>query len=85
MVSANYVKNENLIKLKELSDKLCSVDYKENIKEEMCYKEVVGEISDVIEDSEEILFEEQNSDNKLKCYETMCSRLKLIVNKFKIR
>lgn len=85
MVSTNYVKNENLIKLRELSDKLCSIDYNKVTSEEIKYKDVVGEISEVIEDSEETLFEVKDNDNKLKCYETMCYKLKLIVNKFKLR
>lgn len=79
MVSANHVKNENLIKLKELSDIICKTETDKGN-----YKEAVGEIADVIEHSEDMIEDAQNTDNKIKCYESMFSKLKLILNNFKI-
>jgi hypothetical protein len=79
MVSANHVKNENLIKLRELSDKICSVEANTTD-----YKEAVCEMADVIEHSEDMIEDANNTDNKIKCYESMFSKLKLILNNFKI-
>jgi Mg2+ and Co2+ transporter CorA len=79
MVSTYRDKNENLIKLKELSDKICKVEADTDN-----YKDVVEEIADVIENSEDIIVDERDRDNKLKCYESMFSKLKLIINNFKI-
>jgi hypothetical protein len=72
-------KNENLIKLKELSDKICDAQANKTN-----YKEAVDEMVDVIEHSEDIIEDEKNADNKIKCYESMFSKLKLILNNFKI-
>ena len=83
MVSTTYAKSENLIKLKELSDKLCSVDNEET-NDNVQYKDAVNEIANIVDYSEDVIFDENNPDNKLKCYEIMCSKLKIILNKFKI-
>lgn len=82
MVSSGHYKNENLIKLKELSDKICSSDFSQD-DEESDYKEVVGEIVNIIENSNDIIEEQENDDKKLKCYEAMCGELKKILTKIK--
>lgn len=73
------VKNENLIKLKELSDKICSVQASKTN-----YKGAVDEMVGIIENSEDMIIDEENAGDKIKCYESMFSKLKLILNNFKI-
>lgn len=80
MVSTTYAKSENLIKLKELSDKLCNVNSEDDVQ----YKDAVNEIANIVEVSEDVIVDEDNTNDKLKCYEIMCSKLKIILNKFKI-
>jgi alpha-N-acetylglucosamine transferase len=80
MVSTTYGKSENLIKLKELSDKLCNVNSEDDVQ----YKDAVNEIANIVEVSEDVIVDEDNANDKLKCYEIMCSKLKIILNKFKI-
>jgi hypothetical protein len=79
MFSEGSIKNENLIKLRELSDKICGAQASKTN-----YKGAVDEMVDVIEHSEDMIEDEENTDNKIKCYESMFHKLKLILNNFKI-
>ena len=83
MVHQSYSKSENLIKLKELSDKLCEPSF-QTVESDDNYKKVFGEISNVIENSEDLVDDVTTTDEKIKCYESMCSKLKGIVNKINL-
>lgn len=83
MVHQSYTKSENLIKLKELSDKLCESSF-QTVESDDNYKKVFGEISNVIENSEDLVDDVTTTDEKIKCYESMCSKLKGIVNKINL-
>jgi hypothetical protein len=73
--------NENISKLRELTEKLCNNEF-EN--EAIDYKEIVNEVKDIIATENENVHDEKNQANKVKCYENMCSKIKIIFNKFKI-
>jgi hypothetical protein len=81
MVSSNHYKNENLIKLKELSDKICETELSSG--EDNSYKEVVDEITKLVENSDDEIQVHKTKDHKLKCYEGMCLELKKILTKIK--
>ena len=83
MVSAVY--NENLLKLRELSDKICESELKTPINDSNEYKEVVHEITDLVQNVGNTIGVEKNKATKLKCYENMCEELKKILHKIKIK
>jgi acetoin utilization deacetylase AcuC-like enzyme len=71
------VTNENLVKLRELSDELCSV-HKDD------YLAVVKKLKKIIDDGKEEIDLTNNSISKIKCYETMCASITNILNTVKI-
>ncbi len=77
MVS-NVVTNDNILKLRELADKLCG---DQNPKTP--HKQVLDEIRFVLESESENLAKERSRDWKLKCYENMSNRIKIILDKLK--
>jgi hypothetical protein len=80
MFPTNKVVNENLTKLKELSERICSFELNKN--DDSC-KIVLGEIIDIIENSQTVLLNENDKESKLLCYESMCFKLKSILKKIK--
>jgi uncharacterized protein with von Willebrand factor type A (vWA) domain len=79
-MEAVSIANNNLAKLKELSDKLCKIS--EAREEENKYKEFFNEIKKI--------FENQNintceQDLKNKFYEDMCSKIKIMIKNFKLK
>lgn len=85
MVSASFHPNENLLKLRELSDKLCAYynDDNNDVSTNDDYKEIILEISNLVENSGNTINQEKKKDDKLKCYESMCFELKNILKKIK--
>jgi|688.fasta_scaffold988297_2 hypothetical protein len=68
----NNVPNENILKLRELTDKLCTMP-----------DETVGtmrEIKSVIKENEEILKVTKSDRKKIKCYEVLFDKIKSILN-----
>lgn len=78
----NKVINDNLKKLKELSDKLCDYDTKD-IMEPEDLKNTLLRIKQVVESEEENL-KSVDKDKRLKGYERMCFKLNIILNKLKL-
>jgi hypothetical protein len=72
--------NTNILKLKELSDRICQYEKTEHDEEEK-YKNVINEIKKVLETENPSL----NTDKeiRLKCYEKICSKIQIILNRFK--
>jgi hypothetical protein len=64
---ANVTKN-NLDRLKELSDELCGLPKDE-------YKVVVKKLKTIVEDGKKDIEHASTSQNKIKCYETMCASI----------
>jgi len=69
--------NENIIKLRELSNILCTI-IDDKTSEKMIY-----EIKNIVEVENEHVNQLDNKDAKIMCYENMCTKLKIILNKFK--
>ena len=68
----NNVPNENILKLRELTDKLCTMP-----------DETVGtmrEIKSIIKENEEILKVTKSDRKKIKCYEVLFDKIKSILN-----
>ena len=71
--------SENILKLRELNHKLTTESYKS----EECAK-IVDEIKEIIELSKLEIDESESTSSKVKCYESMCSKIILILNQIKI-
>lgn len=71
--------NDNIIKLRALSDKLCKHDFDENLNEKN-YKIIIDEIKNIIDGNDISNLNEA----KNKTYETTCNKIKIILKKFKI-
>ena len=72
------VPNENILKLRELTDKICKTSPDEND-----YKLVVNELKKVIKEGKEEIDKSINDETKVNCYETMCMAVINIINKIK--
>jgi len=70
--------NENITKLKLLSDKLCKCDFENG---SVNYKQIIDEIINII--AIEDVASAMDESNKVKCYENMCSKIKIILKNFK--
>jgi hypothetical protein len=75
------VPNENIKKLKELSDKLCDFSNSSN---ENSSINIISEIKNIVEIENKNISSNNNKDEKIICYENMCSKIKIILNRFKI-
>jgi hypothetical protein len=82
MVSKSQ-KNENLKKLKLLADELCQHDFSKEFSDER-YKSIVTEIKAIIDSGDDNVLNQKSKYEKLKCYETMYSKIKIILSKIKI-
>ena len=65
--------SENILKLRELTDKLCAIS-DEDITEK------IYEIKSVIKENEEELKVLKGDKNKVKCYESLFNKIKNILN-----
>lgn len=74
------VSNENITKLRELTDKIC----KGEVSDDNLFVEIIKEIKAVIDEQEKDLLSMQSNVKKIKCYENMCSKIKIILEKFKL-
>jgi len=67
--------SENILKLRELSAKLCEINNIDN------YKDVIVEIKNVVENSKIEMERNKTSKEKVKCYENMCTNITNILQK----
>jgi hypothetical protein len=74
--------NPNLIKLKELSDKLCLDSFEEEV-DDNNNKIIASEINKIIESEAFEINNQKDNAEKLKCYEKMFQNLKIMVSQFK--
>ena len=72
------VPSENILKLRELNQRLTSET--EHPDE---YKKIVNELKEIVECGKQEIIETTTSTNKIKCYENMCSKITMILNKLK--
>jgi len=68
----NGIKNQNIIKLKELSDRL-SMDSE--------YRNVVIELKSIVDKGKIEVESITNDETKIKCYETMCKTITNVLTK----
>lgn len=85
MVSSKVIKNEkdvneNILKLRKLADKLCQHDNEEE-QQEKSYRTVIKEIKNIVESEYDNVI---NGEDKLRCYEKMCNKIRFLLNKFKL-
>ena len=62
----NSVPSENMIKLKELSDKLCKTNDND-------YKIIVKKLKTIVDNGKSEIENAENAQSKIKCYESMCT------------
>lgn len=74
------VSNENIMKLRELTDKIC----KSEVNDDNLFVKIIKEIKTVVDEEERNLSSIQSNVKKVKCYENMCSKIKIILEKFKL-
>jgi hypothetical protein len=66
------IPSENIIKLRKLTEQICSVENDEF---------VIEQIKDIIDRGTELIMSSKTEKTKLKYYEKMFSEIKLIINK----
>jgi predicted RNA-binding protein len=69
--------SENIIRLRELSEKLYAVDIQDD------YKEMMTEIKNIVETSKEEISVNSTPKAKVKCYEKMCTTITNLLLKIK--
>ena len=73
------VPSENILKLRELTDKICSRE-----DSEVEYKKVVKQLKNIVDKGVVEIENSQTPKSKMKCYENMCATIKTILNSIKI-
>jgi len=73
------VPSENILKLRELNQMLTSET--EHPDE---YKKIVNELKEIVECGKQEIIDTTTSTKKIKCYENMCSKITMILNKIKV-
>jgi len=71
---ANTVISENILKLRELTEKMNIISNKDE------YENVLKSIRSVIEEDEQEISNLISTQSKIKCYEKMCTKLNKILN-----
>jgi hypothetical protein len=74
--------NTNLVKLKELSDKLCLNSFEEKTDDDN-NKIIASEINKIIDLEASEIDNQKDINKKVKCYEKMFHDLKIMVSQFK--
>jgi len=74
----NNVPSENILKLIELTDKLCIHD------DDRDYKLILIKMKEIIENGKTDVLKSRTTKNKIKCYETMCGAITNVLNNIKI-
>ena len=72
------VPSENILKLRELTEQICT---RENHNE---YKEIVLQLIDILDDGKEDIANSKSVKTKVKCYESMCMTITKILSNIKI-
>ncbi len=70
----NNVPSENILKLIELTDKLCIDDD----------REIIVKMKEIIKNGKNEVLKARTTKNKIKCYETMCVSITNVLNNIQI-
>lgn len=76
----NKVVNENILKLRELTDKMCQYDMIDSAEED--YKQTLKDIKKIFDT--ELPSQARNKDMKLQSYERIYSKIQIILSNFKL-
>lgn len=74
----NSAPNENILRLRELTDKMCSLTHEND------YIEVIRKLKEIVDDGKEKISVSSSAQSKVKCYESMCSTIITILNKIQV-
>jgi len=74
----NSVPSENILRLRELTERLTTT-------KEDDYKVIVKQLKDIVDEGKSILEESDCTESKIKCYETMCSRITILLTNVKFK
>ena len=72
------VPSENILKLRELTEQICSHE-----NSEVEYKKVIKKIKSIVEQGVVKIEKSTTPKTKMKCYENMCATIKTILNSIK--
>lgn len=64
----NSVPSDNMVKLKELSEKLCKTNNDD-------YKVIVKKLKTIVDNGKAEIDNADNAQSKIKCYESMCTTI----------
>lgn len=70
------VPNENILKLRELSEKMCDTKDDE-------YKVIVKQLKAIVDGGKSQIENSKTSQSKIKCYENMCTTITNLLSKVK--
>ena len=71
------VPNENILKLRELTDEICDSSLDDN------YKIVLKKLKTIVQEGKNEINRTISSQSRIKCYEKMCSNITLVLNEIK--
>jgi len=70
--------NENILKLRELTEKMCEVSIEKD------YENIFNKVKMIVEGGSEEIKVLSNAQSKIKCYENMCAKIIMILNTIKL-
>jgi hypothetical protein len=73
----NSVPSENIVKLRELTDKINKNETKDE------YKVIVKKLKSIVEDGNSELEKTNSTQSKIKCYENMCKTIATLLTSVK--
>lgn len=72
------VPSDNILKLRELTDKICNRETNDE------YKEIVLKLKEIVDEGKDEIANSKTIKTRVKCYETMCITITKILNDIKI-
>jgi len=73
----NTTPSDNILELRRLSEKLCETNHKND------YKEIIVEVTKMVESGKAEVTQEKTPKEKVKCYEKMCANITKLLQKLK--
>jgi hypothetical protein len=71
-MTTKSAESENMVKLKELTNKISSSTNRK-------YSTIVKELKNIVDEGKKEIEKNVNPQSKMKCYETMCSKITSIL------
>jgi gamma-glutamyl:cysteine ligase YbdK (ATP-grasp superfamily) len=70
--------NENILKLRELTQKMCKMSNEKNC------EDILKEVKVIVDEGSEEIKVLSSTQTKIKCYENMCTNIITILNSIKL-